>query len=65
MGDLVSGFIDQYGKKLLYAFVAYMLFRVVLWVWPLPQPYVEMKTPPPPKEGFEPRDETNESWVRL
>ena len=72
MGELLpptsSGFIDQYGKKLLYGFIAYMIIRFVLWMWPMPgtrRRVVVKKKPVVDKEGFQPREETDDSWVRL
>jgi len=71
MGELLSspsasGFWDQYGTKIIYGFIAYMIFRFVLWVWPMPgRQIVVKKAAAPKKEGFQPREETDESWVRL
>ena len=65
-GASAQGFWELYGTKLLYAFVAYMIIRVVLWLLPMPgRRVVVRKKAAPKKEGFRPREETNESWVRL
>jgi hypothetical protein len=72
MGEIVpslqpTGFLEQYGKKLLYAFIAYMIIRFVLWMWPIPglRQRVVVQRPVVDKESFQPREETNDSWVRL
>ncbi len=65
-GASPQGFWDQYGTKLLYAFIAYMIVRLVLWLLPMPgRRVVVKKQAPPKKEGFEPREETHESWMRV
>lgn len=61
----VSEFMSLYGKRLLYALVAYMIFRLLMFVFPS---FIHMgtRTPHPTnKETFHPREETHESWVRL
>ena len=73
MGELLpptqpSGFIDLYGKKLLYGFIVYMIIRFVVSMWPMPgtrRRVVVKKKPVVDKEGFQPREETADSWVRL
>ena len=61
----VSEFMSLYGKRLLYALVAYMIFRLLMFVLP-GFIHVGRRTPPPTnKETFHPREETHESWVRL
>ena len=56
----------MYGTKLLYAFAAYMIIRVVLWLLPMPGRRVVVRKKAPPKtEGFQPREEAGDSWVRL
>jgi hypothetical protein len=67
-GTSAQGFWELYGTKLIYAFIAYMIVRLVLWLWPMPTSRrVVIKKPPPPpkKEGFVPREETDDSWMRL
>jgi hypothetical protein len=67
-GASPQGFWELYGTKLIYAFIAYMIVRLVLWLWPMPTTRrVVIKKPPPPpkKEGFQPREETDDSWMRL
>jgi hypothetical protein len=66
-GTSAQGFWELYGTKLLYAFAAYMIIRFVLWLLPMPgrRVVVRKKKAPPKKEGFQPREETDDSWVRL
>jgi hypothetical protein len=67
-GTSAQGFWELYGTKLLYAFVAYMIIRFVVSMWPMPggrRRVVVRKKPVVEKEGFQPREETDDSWVRL
>jgi hypothetical protein len=65
-GASAQGFWELYGTKLIYAFAAYMIIRVVLWLLPMPGRRVVVRKKAPPKtEGFQPREETDDSWVRL
>jgi hypothetical protein len=53
----------MYGTKLLYAFAAYMIIRFVLWLLPMPGRRVVVRKKK--TEGFQPREEADDSWVRL
>jgi hypothetical protein len=65
-GASPQGFWELYGTKLLYAFAAYMIIRLVLWLLPMPGRRVVVRKKTHSKtEGFQPREETDDSWVRL
>jgi len=63
LGASPQGFWEMYGTKLLYAFAAYMIIRFVLWLLPMPGRRVVVRKKK--TEGFQPREEADDSWVRL
>jgi hypothetical protein len=62
----VSGFLAIYGKRILYAIIAYIIFRILASMFPGFVQKKGQRVPlQPPKESFHPREQADPAWERV